>query len=224
VNANTLAKNYGSLTPDERFRLILAASGRGDHAERDRLADAGGRMTLSVADISPHCRAFAELAMLTYIELLEEAARYHDALDLANDELDDLGDEDGEDDGGEGEEEEPEAAEQDPGKGSVAERTFNLALAAGFVLKTKVEGWSLFCEQMNVPPFLVWEGLPGLDRLRHAMGVAEKAAFVSEGFLRWLNHIRPAGKPELAEVPLSAEAEADAAVRMFRARVELWNG
>jgi len=30
MNANAVAKHYGILTPEERFRLILAASGRGD--------------------------------------------------------------------------------------------------------------------------------------------------------------------------------------------------
>jgi hypothetical protein len=38
MNANALVKNYGRLAPEERFRLILAARGRGDEAESDRLA------------------------------------------------------------------------------------------------------------------------------------------------------------------------------------------
>ena len=42
-----LAKNYSLLTPEERFRLILAASGRGDVAERAQLGNAGRGITLS---------------------------------------------------------------------------------------------------------------------------------------------------------------------------------
>lgn len=34
MNANAVAKHYAILTAEERFRLILAASGRGDAAER----------------------------------------------------------------------------------------------------------------------------------------------------------------------------------------------
>ena len=68
-----------SLTPEERFRLILAASGRGDEAERDRLVNAAERITLSMPDHSPFAHAFSELALLVFVEMLEDAARYNDA-------------------------------------------------------------------------------------------------------------------------------------------------
>ena len=32
MNANAVAKHYGSLTPEERFSLILAAGARGDES------------------------------------------------------------------------------------------------------------------------------------------------------------------------------------------------
>jgi hypothetical protein len=34
MNSNGLAKNYGSLTPEERLPLVLAASWLGDEQER----------------------------------------------------------------------------------------------------------------------------------------------------------------------------------------------
>ena len=74
MKAPPLAKNYKALTPEERFRLILAASGRGDEAEAARLVNAGGRITLSVPDHSPYAHAFSDLALMTFIDLLEEAA------------------------------------------------------------------------------------------------------------------------------------------------------
>ena len=49
MKADVIARNYDCLTSEERFRLILAASGRGDEAERDRLISAGGRIALSPA-------------------------------------------------------------------------------------------------------------------------------------------------------------------------------
>jgi hypothetical protein len=88
MNANGIAKHYGSLMPEERFRLILAASGRGDEAERDRLAHAGPRITLTMPDHSAYGHAFEELALLVFLELLEEAARYHDTNERAGDALD----------------------------------------------------------------------------------------------------------------------------------------
>lgn len=238
MSAHAVAKHYGNLTPEERFRLILAASGRGDEAERDRLVTAGGRLTLSMQDHAPYAHAFAELALLVYIELLEEAARYLDALARADEPGDMFGD-DAEDEGGREAEavEEPgdnqgesaERADADPAEEDACERplwqrTLDLALAAGFVLRTKAEGWKRFCERRNVPTFLYWEGFPGFDRLQRALALAEHAAFVPEGMLRWLNAIRPAGKPELAEVPLTAEGVAAATEEMFQKRVDWWGG
>jgi hypothetical protein len=52
--------------------------------------------------------------------------------------------------------------------------------------------------------------------------LTEKAAFVPEGILRWLNRVRPTGEPELAEIPLTVEEIADATAKMYQARVEWW--
>ena len=71
---------------------------------------------------------------------------------------------------------------------------------------------------MNVPPFVLVEGLPGFDRLQGALAMAEKAAFAPEGFLCWLNGIRPAGAPEQSEMHLTPEAIADATEEAFRQR------
>jgi hypothetical protein len=227
MNANALARNYAVLTPEERFRLILAANTRGDEAERDRLVSAGGRITLSMPAHAPYAHAFNELATLIFLELLEEAARYLEALDRA-----DFGDDGAKGDGaevggemGDAETEEAAAEVEAEGNGrSPAERSWGLALAAGFMLRTKADGWGLFCQRMSVPPFALWECLPGFDRLRRALALAEEVAFVPEGFLRWLNVIRPAGAPELAEVPLTVEGIADATARLFQARAAWWGG
>ena len=61
------------------------------------------------------------------------------------------------------------------------------------------------------------------DRLQRALALAEKAAFTTEGFLKWLNRIRPTGEPALTEIPLTAESVAKAAAQAFRQRVE-WCG
>lgn len=234
MNTNAIAKNYAALTPEERFRLILAASGRGDEVERDRLANAGGRITLTMRDHAPYAHAFEEVALLVFVEMLEEAARYCDAFRRSSDVRDFFGDDDdqeGEAEGGGGEvNDEAEVRDEGgPPEGDVPkkpawQRTLEIAYAAGFVFRTKADGWKLFCERMNVPPFLVWEGLPGIDRLRRALDLTEIAAFAREGFLRWLNDVRGVGEPELTEVPLTVERVADATEKMFQARVEWWSG
>ena len=220
MNAGAVSRLYGSLTPEERFRLILAASGRGDEVERIRLVSAAPRITLAMPDHSPFAQAFRELAFLIFIELLAEAGRYTEALALADASTQE---EPEEEERGEGEEA-AEPANEGTGKRSLSERFLDLAWAAGFMLRTKADGWKLFCERLNVPPFLLWGGLPGLDRLQRALSLAENAAFVPEGFLRWLNRTRPKGAPERADVPLTVEGTADATECLFRERAAWWNG
>jgi hypothetical protein len=117
-----------------------------------------------------------------------------------------------------------ESAEDAAGERPIWQRHLDLARAAGFMLRTKGEGWKLFCARLTVPPWAAWEGLPGLDRLQHALQLAEKDAFGNEGFLRWLNVIRPAGEPERAEVPLTVEGMAAAAEELFRQSIQWWGG
>ncbi len=84
MNANGLPKLYPTLTAEERFKLILAASARGDEAERTRIGNAGPLMTLEAPDHYPFANAFAELGRLIFIELVEDAAFYRDTLDMVN--------------------------------------------------------------------------------------------------------------------------------------------
>ena len=100
----------------------------------------------------------------------------------------------------------------------------DLALASGYVLKTKAEGWKLFCERWSIPPFLIWEKLPGFDRLQRALELAEKVAFVPKGFLRWLNRTRAAGEPEVTEISMTAEGQAEANEKAFQELVQWWSG
>ncbi len=164
------------------------------------------------------------MATLTFIELQEEAARYTDPLTRATDAGDLFGatdpdEDDGTEAGGQGD-----CVEAIHRKQNAAERLLDLALAAGFVLRTKAEGWKLFCERLNVPGFVLWRLYPGLDRLQRALALAEKAAFTAEGFLRWANAIRPVGKPGWIEVLPTAEGVAAATEEMFRQRVAWWRG
>jgi hypothetical protein len=86
-----------------------------------------------------------------------------------------------------------------------------------------VEGWKLFCERLEAPPLLLWQGYPGFQRVQHALELAERVAFVPEGFLCWLNRTRPPGHSPRSEVPLTAESVADATEQVFRRRVECTN-
>jgi hypothetical protein len=237
-----LSRHYGSLRPEERFKLILAAGARGDEAEQRRLSNAGADITLSVSEHMPYARAFDELATLIYIELLEEAARYLEFLDRADDhdlyKDADEDESDGPEAGGEGDPVEAAPAApagaapaEGPASGgagrekmSTGERYLRLALAAGYVLRTKATGWQRFCEQLPVPPWAVWSLYPGYERLQHALALAEDVAFVPEGFLRWINDKRPPGEPEVTTILLTVERIAEETAEAFRQRVQWWGG
>jgi hypothetical protein len=156
------------------------------------------------------------LTHLVFIELHAAAACFQDAWHHAEafdpDEADEAAPAEGEQPG------------EARGKKSLAGRHLDLALAAGYMLKTQAGGWRLFCERLNVSPFLVWEALPGFDRLRRSLDLAERAAFTPAGFLAWLNATRPEGESERAEIGLTAERLAGAAAEMFKSRLILWSG
>jgi hypothetical protein len=192
MNASTVAKNYGSLTPEERFRLILAARGRGDEAEWNRLANAGARIGLSVADYSPYARAFDEVALLIYIELLEQAASYLEALNRADD-MHVLGDE-GEDDEAQSTDGSQGATavgavEDDPGERPVWKRALDLALATGFVLRTKADGWKNVLSALECSALPAVARSPGLRPPPARVGNSRRS-FLRFRRVRWLDERR----------------------------------
>jgi hypothetical protein len=210
MNRNGVAKHYGTLTAEERFRLILAAGARGDKGEQARLVGAGRRLTLCVEDHGPFALAFNELAVLTFGELLAEAADYLEALAWVTDDV--RGADHSEGGGGGG------AA----GVGAW-ERSSDIASALGFMLKIKAGGWTLFCERMRVPPFALWVCLRGYARLQRALALAQHVAFSPEGLVRWLSRSRPDGQAELIDLPFNEDTTASALETFFRQRVT-WLG
>jgi hypothetical protein len=237
MNMNALSRNYASLTPDERFRLILAAGGRGDEAERDRLVRAGGRLTVSFQDHAPFAQAFDDLSGLTYMELLDAAACYLEAFDFADDAVeaemrcDRLDDEDAAESDETAERPEAKQVDDESEALTTSDLAWGLVLAAGFMLKTKVDGWKLFCERLNVRPFATWSIYPGFPRLQRALKVLAGTddfpgpAFVAEGMVRFFSRLRPTKSPELTvERLISAEKLANEMEGMYRDRARWWGG
>jgi hypothetical protein len=239
VTANTVNKLYEWLKPEERFRLILAAGARGDMAERDRLSNTSRLLALKIRDFVPWAQAFSEVSMIIFMGLVEEAAEYQEALldwskvyrklhQSAN-QAQALAEEDDEEtDAASAESPEPAELSEDEKSENFL---FEAHLAAGFILKTKLDGWKLFCERLNVPALVIWEVLPGYERLaaiiKQVEGTKAKrgAAFPPGGMMRFLRENRPAGRPEPTEAGLiSAEKIAKELEEMFRDTVQKHGG
>jgi hypothetical protein len=183
-------------------------------------------------DYAPWAYAFTELAMISFMEIVEIASTHQDAMGGWREVVKGLKRKKAA---------EPEAMDDepqglpDPDRLS-DEEEFELKLlravfGLGFILKTKIDGWKLFCERMNVPAFTIWESLPGYERLAKAMAeVDEKktdfpTAFLAEHMLRFLQNNRPKGFPEPTEDSLfSAEAYADGLDKMLREGVKQRGG
>ncbi len=216
MNAKALTRHYPNLTPEERFRLILAARSRGDEVEEERLEQGCDWIMLRLKDHAPFMYAFRELANATYISLLDEAAGF-DALFI------DTGDDEtnlaqtGEDDN--------EGAEEEQGEDSARQRKWESIHVAGFLLTAKANGWRLFCDRLTVPPFVELEHYPGFEALQRTLQLAEKVSFHPEGMVRWMNRRRPEGAPEMTEWTfITAETYAAQMETVFRDRVRYWSG
>ncbi len=122
MNTNGLVKHYDLLTPRERLPLILAAFARGDEQERARLVKSAPRRRYSVQDHAGLTEAYFTLCITHLLEVTELAAQY--LLVLGQ-----VAREEGEDEDG------------------VVEG----ALLLGYLLKTRLAGWRLFCAEHRFP-------------------------------------------------------------------------
>jgi hypothetical protein len=156
MNTNGLAKHYDGLKPRERLALILAASARGDEQERDRLTQSAPKCSLRVGDHFAFSMAFREVSETLFMELLDHAAHYFHAM-----------------------------ASADSGDGDAENRLLDAGLVFGYLFKTKLAGWRLFCREYALEPELLWTMLPGYETVRRAERMAESAAFTAEGVQRY---------------------------------------
>jgi hypothetical protein len=203
---------YRVLTPEERFRLILAAGGRNDDTELDRLAGTSPRVSRTLPDYYPYVEAFQELTHQAYLEALDFAGHFFESLYMA--------------DAHAGYEPRRAVGDRRP---TGETRLLDTAFAAGYLLKTKAAGWTRFCDRLGVPPFLLWEALPGYDRVRRAVKAADGLAFDAKGFHRWRDGMhRKRGRDGADDAgPLrevTPEAETDRIEAMFWERVAWWGG
>jgi hypothetical protein len=221
MNSTTLTRQYDKFTPEERFTLLINARARGDEAEADRIVSSAKRIHVSIPDHFGYASALHDLCLSVFIELLDQAAAYLEALQRIEAIEADHGDTSGDklwEVAGEG------AAANDGSNPSLLHRDSDVLLAHGFILKTKATGWKLWCERRGLPPFGLWMQLPGFDRLKRALDLTENspfgpATFTDQMFLIWLNRIRPLEPAETTEMNCTAERYAAELEEMFQERV-----
>jgi hypothetical protein len=183
MTATTLTHGYDRLTRDERFRLLLAAWGRGDESEEGRLTRSAPTVPVRMMDFAPCMMAFKTLALVVYIELLDHAADCETAWLAAETDWDD----------------EAQSA-----------RWARIAKAHGYRLRIKWRAWVEFCGDWLATPRLLWEHLPGLDRVERVVAATKAGPCAEAEFLATVNAIRPGDWPPITSNPLTvASALAD---------------
>src|SRR5262249_8028678 len=76
MNLAALARHYSAFTPWERLPLLMAAHGRGDAAEYQRLEGSARKRTFQAADYSPLAKALGEAVYLHLLCLLDLAGAF----------------------------------------------------------------------------------------------------------------------------------------------------
>lgn len=215
MNKHRLNPLYDRIQPQERFRLIYAASARDDMAEYYRLIDAAPRKRVSVPDYFGASRAFDEVSMLIFIELVDDARAYVESRERADDFYEDelvrqL-----------------EAARLElpiEVPGSPWRRAHDIRRASAYRLHAKAQGWVQCCESMTVPAFRVWELFPGYERLQAGIAMAEQDRFNADEMLAWLNRVRPKDQPPSPSLNLSIAGFAESVRQLLAVRTAFWNG
>jgi hypothetical protein len=158
MNTNGLAKLYDRLTPKERLPLILAASARGDEAERDRLSRSAPRVGFWLPDYHGLGEGMLLASLFHLLELLDVAALYWQTGGILA-EWEQFS---------EGEEDAP----------TKKLRRTNRAFA--YVFTTKLEGWRRFCSEFKADPEVLMNGLPGYDTVKRTEEAARIMACTPE--------------------------------------------
>jgi hypothetical protein len=149
LSTDTLAKSYPILTPQERVPLIVAAVGRRDMVEVERLAGLSPLSRFVESDWKDFADGLVRLGGLVRERLLYLSWKYTEMRDGADRFFD---------------------------TERVSERCENLAGVFGYFLKVTWRGWSLFCGDLGIGPEAFLEDMPGFDDVMKLCREATRSA------------------------------------------------
>jgi hypothetical protein len=163
MTTDSLAKLYDRLTPRERLPLIVAATARGDEADRARLIGSAPTNTFRVPDYYGVAEGLRTLALLHVAEMLDLAARCWHASGLVAQE------------------------EGFKGRAGQAEQAqwLDAERMLAYLFVVNADGWRCFCSELRVDGDLLLRELPGYETLARADEVVRIMAFTPEEATAW---------------------------------------
>jgi hypothetical protein len=194
MNTKTLAREYGNLTPQERLPLIVAASLRGDEAERGRLMRSAPTACYKLPDYYGLAKGVERLALLHLLELLDLAAlHWHcsDRLDAAA--------ASGEDDGGR------------------MARSRAVVRLLGYRFTVKAGAWRQLCGELRIDAEALLRDLPGYGVAQLTAEAARLDAFTPEEAAAWMGE-KGQGPGKL----LTTESELASMRAVLESRMKWW--
>jgi hypothetical protein len=162
MNTNALAKLYDRLTPRERLSLIVAASGRGDEAERGRLMRTAPTSLYRLPDYHGLADALSDAALMHQLKVLDLVALFLQA--------------------SASEEQSVPLADREQG-----ERWTRIVRLAAYLITARVDAWRRLCGELGIDPEVLLEDLPGYTTVEGSEQAARALAFTAEevaAFLR----------------------------------------
>ena len=217
------------LTPEERFRLILAAGGPG----RRRGANATGCISethpLSMPDYSPFCQAFAELAWHTFAELLDATGYYLERFWVSDSSLVEPAQDDAPSEARRGRLRVRRGTTLSVSRSGKAPA---LGAYAGTGLRSRLhsqnQGGRLeaILRGFEHPAVYAVPDHAGIRTVERALKLTDDGmSFKTEGMVRWMNTARRSGSPtETAKDIVSVESYRRECEACFRDRVRFWRG
>jgi hypothetical protein len=192
MTAQPLDKLYPLLRGEERLPLLLQAMDRGDVADENALVKSAVSLRVIVPDFHTGLTAFKDLALLGFSEIAEAAWTFGDALLRA---------------------------EQKGLSDEQSERWIRAASGLAFVLRTRWLGWVRFCEERNFPPELYWTVMPGYERVREYLTLAESFAADDAELIATLNSVEVETEPVTA-IALTVDSVARSTHELYETRLQ----
>jgi hypothetical protein len=210
MNTMNLVRQYDALTPWERLPLIVAAAGRGDKVEENRLAQTAPRVDFRIANCWGLVQGLDLLARHYLLVQLDRADIYWRVLNLLD--------------------KEPLFRQTRKAK-QREERLWRAVETLAYRIVVQADGWRLFCGQLQIDPDVPLKDLPGHEAVCHVEKSARGLACTPQEACTRLREAAGGDKsleghalPDTSEYRLDTADEAARRMREFlEAQIATWS-
>jgi hypothetical protein len=171
MNTKCLAGHYETLTPRERYPLMVAARDRGDAVEAERLEREAPFGTFSVPNYRGMAEGMADISLLHLIELLDMAAKFWQVNALL----------------------ESIASGREKVQKAMKDGLRKCRGLWGYLYGVETEAWRRFCTELHLDPDGFIRDLPGYPTTKQAEEIVRLFAFTPDEAVQAIRETSPEG-------------------------------